>query len=186
MSDFRDLVHHPKHKRRFERLLRLAAQRGDAEQVAERLSWGINPNATTKRGRTAMMVNIRSASPSAGVVKALLDAKADPTLLDLNGLTALDYANRKLAKLNMRPRKPPPKSRSLDENDQLILAPYELEMFDEVRRDHPDSAREYINSYMKERLKAARKVFNDPAEVEKIVELLTAAAQNGGEPKPPA
>ena len=51
---------------------------------------------------------------------------------------------------------------------------------EETRREHPDSAREFINSYMKERLKAARRVFNDPDEIEKIVELLEAAERGRG------
>ena len=62
-----------------------------------------------------------------------------------------------------------------DEMLLLILADFELEMFEETRRESPDIAREFINSYMKERLKAARRVFNDPDEVEQIVDLLEAA-----------
>ena len=38
MSDFRDLARDPNHCRRFEHLLYLAAQRGDVDLVAERLS----------------------------------------------------------------------------------------------------------------------------------------------------
>jgi len=175
MSDFRDLVHHPKHKRRFEKLLRLAAKRGDAEQVAERLSWGIDPNCVTKKGRTPLICNVKGYCPSSGVVEALLKAGAAPTHVDDCGLTALDYANRKLARINLRPRRPPRKSRSLDENDQLILAPYEQEMLDEVRREHPEHAKEFVTSYIKERIKAARRVFNDPSEIERIIALLQAA-----------
>jgi hypothetical protein len=143
--------------------------------VAERLSWGIDPNCETKSGRTPLIVNVTSSSPSSGVVKALLKAGADDAHADHRGYTALDYARRKLARMNLRPRKPPRKSPSLDENGQLILADFELEMFEETRREHPESAREFINSYMKERLKAARRVFNDPDEVDAIVELLEAA-----------
>ena len=177
MSDFRDLVHHPKHKRRFESLLRLAAERGDAGQVIERLSWGIDPNCVTKMGRTPLICNVKGYCPSAGVVKAFLKGGADPNHLDQKGLTALNYANRKLARINLRPRKPQRKSRSLDENDQLILAPFEQEMLDEVRREHPDYAKEFVTGYIKERIKAAKRVFNDPAEVERIVELLEASTQ---------
>jgi hypothetical protein len=175
MSDFRDLVHDPKCKPRFESLLRLAAERGDDEQVAERLSWGIDPNCQTKTGGTPLICNIVSSCPSSGVVKALLGAGADPHHMDHKGLTALDYANRKLARINLRPRKPPRKSSSLDENDQLILAPFEQDMLDEVRHEHPDYAKEFVTSYIKERIKAAKRVFNDPDEVERIIELLEAA-----------
>lgn len=179
-DDFRDMVHDPKCRPKFEALLRLAAGRGDAEQVVERLSWGIDPNCESRGGRTPLIVNVTSHSPSAAVVRALLKAGADASHLDRKGLTALDYARRKLSRLNSRPRKPPRKSSSLDENGQLILADYELEMFEETRRDHPDIAREFINGYLKERLKAARRVFNDPDEVEQIVELLEAAEARGG------
>jgi hypothetical protein len=95
--------------------------------------------------------------------------------MDHKGLTALDYANRKLARINLRPRRPPRKSPSLDENDQLILAPFEQEMLDEVRREHPDWAKEFVTSYIKERIKAAKRVFNDPAEVERVIDLLETA-----------
>jgi ankyrin repeat protein len=155
--------------------LHLAASRGDVEQVVERLSWGIDANCETKGGRTPLIVNAMSASPSAGVVKALLKAGADPTHIDYRGLTALDYLNRKLAKINLRPRNPPPKSRSLDENGNLILAKYEQQMFARVRKKHPEWAKDFINNYIKERIKAARRVFNDPDEIEKSIDLLEAA-----------
>jgi hypothetical protein len=175
MSDFRDLVHDPKCKPKFEALLRLAAGRGDAEQVIERLSWGIDPNCVSQAGRTPLICNVTSFNPSAAVVKALLKGGADPSHMDNKGLTALDYARRKLVRINSRPRKPPRKSPSLDENGQLILSKEEQRMFAETRKKHPDIAKEFITDYMKERLKAARRVFNDPAEVEKSVELLEAA-----------
>src|SRR5262245_38921693 len=131
-DDFRDMVRDPKCKPKFEALLRLAAGRGDAEQVAERLSWGIDPDCQSKKGRTPLIVNVTSSCPSADVVKALLKAGADSTHLDHRGLSALDYARRKLARLELRPPKPPRKSPSLDENGQLILADFELEMFEET------------------------------------------------------
>ena len=177
MTDFREMARDPKHKRRFEWLLRNACRKGDPEQVQERLDWGIDPNCTTKKGRTPLIVNIRSSTPSAAIVRSLLKAGADPTLIDHYGLSALDYARRKLARMNAKPRKPPEKSPSLDENDQLILADFEQEMFDDMRKNHPDIAKEFITDYIKERIKVAKRVFNDPAEVEQIVELLEAAVE---------
>ncbi len=177
MSDFREMAQDPKFKRRFEWLLRNACRKGDAEQVQERLDWGIDPNCTTKKGRAPLTVNVRSSTPSAAVVKALLKAGADPTTIDISGLSALDYARRKLARMNLKPQRPPEKSPSLDENDQIILQDFELEMLDEVRRDHPDIAKEFATDYIKERIKAAKRVFNDPGEVEKFVELLEGATQ---------
>lgn len=52
VDDFRALARDPAFRRNFERLLYLAAQRGDADLVAERLSSGIDPNCTFARGRT--------------------------------------------------------------------------------------------------------------------------------------
>src|SRR5438874_4390569 len=99
MDVFRSMARDPKHRRRFEKLLYLAAQRGDADLVAERLSWGIDPNCTFSRSRTPLIANVRSFCPSAATVRALLDHGADPSLTDESGLTALDYARRKLARL---------------------------------------------------------------------------------------
>src|SRR5437868_6409841 len=118
MADFRSMARDPEHRRDFEKLLYLAAKRGDADLVAERLSWGIDPNCTSSRGRTPMTANVRSGSPSAATVRALLKAGADPTLTDEVGLTALDYARRKLARLQARPARRPHKSPTLDENDK--------------------------------------------------------------------
>jgi hypothetical protein len=175
MSGFLDLIHDPKCKPKFEALLRLAASRGDVDLVIERLSWGIDPNCQTKGGRTPLIVNAMSASPASGVIKALLKSGADPAHMDYKGLTALDYFNRKLAILNLRPRKPPRKSPSLDENDQLILSKHEQKMFARVRREHPDWAKEFITDYIKERIRAAKRVFNDPAQIEMSIDLLEAA-----------
>src|SRR5438309_6443414 len=99
MDDFRSMAKDPKHRRSFEKLLYLAAQRGDADLVAERLTWGIDPNCVFAKGRTPLIANIRSSNPSAATIQALLKHGADPEMMDETGLTALDYARRKLAKL---------------------------------------------------------------------------------------
>src|SRR5581483_180202 len=52
MDDMRDLARDPKVRREFEKLLYLAARRGDADLVAERLSWGIDPNCTSSSDLT--------------------------------------------------------------------------------------------------------------------------------------
>jgi hypothetical protein len=177
MGDFRDKARDPKYRRRFEKLLYLAAQRGDADLVAERLSWGIDPNCASARGRTPLMANVCGSCPSAATVRALLANGADPTLTDETGLTALDYARRKLARLQARPRRIR-KSPSLDENDQLRLSPEEQAELDDVRCQvggDPD----YMRMWWQERLRAARRVFNDPDQVEQIVELLEAAGGQG-------
>ncbi len=179
MSDFRSMARDPEHRRSFEKLLYLAAQRGDADLVAERLSWGVDPNCAARRGRTPLMANICGSCPSAATVRALLEAGADPSRMDETGLTALDYARRKLARLQSRPRRRPRKSPSLDENNQLRLSPEEQAELDELRAESGgEDAQEYLRMWWQERLRAARRTFNDPEQVERIVELLEAA---GGE-----
>jgi hypothetical protein len=118
MDDFRGMARDPKHRRSFEKLLYLAAQRGDADLVAERLSWGIDPNCTFSGGRTPLIANVRGSCPNAATVRALLQHEADTGVTDQSGLTALDYARRKLARLQIRPARRR-KSPSLDENGQL-------------------------------------------------------------------
>lgn len=179
MADLGDMARDPKHRRTFEKLLLLAARRGDADLVAERLSWGVDPNCRTPRGRTPLIVNVRGSCPSAATVRALLKHGADPALTDETGLTALDYARRKLSKLQARPRKRR-KSPSLDENDQLQLGPEEQAEFDKMREELGEDAREFLRIWWQARLRAARRVFNDPAEVEQIVALLEAVGEGGG------
>ncbi len=122
MEDFRQMARDPQHRRSFEKLLYLAAQRGDADLVAERLSWGIDPNCVFAKSRTPLIANARGFCPSAATIRALLDHGADPSLTDDSGLTALDYARRKLARLQAKPSRPHRKSPALDENNQLRLS----------------------------------------------------------------
>src|SRR5262249_12010107 len=114
-------------------------------------------------------------SPSAATVRALLERGADPALADESGLTALDYARRKLARLQARPHRRPRKSPSLDENGQLRLSAEEQEEMDEARRELGPDAREHLRIWWQERLRAARRVFNDPVQVEQIVTILESA-----------
>lgn len=176
MDDIRKLATDPDHRRNFEKLLYLAAQRGDADLVAERLSWGIDPNCIFGKGRTPLFANVRSFCPSAATVQALLASGADPFHMDHAGLTALDYARRKLARLQARPRRRR-KSPSLDENNQLRLSPAEQAELDKMRRDVNGDA-DFLRIWWQERLRVARRRFNDPQEVEKIVELLEGAGRN--------
>lgn len=97
--------------------------------------------------------------------------------MDEAGLTALDYARRKLAKLQAKPRKRR-KSPSLDENDQLRLSPEEQAELDDIRKKTGGDA-DYLRMWWQERLRAARRVFNDPEQVEKIVEMLEGAGGEG-------
>jgi hypothetical protein len=179
MDDFGSMARDPKHRRNFEKLLYLAAKRGDAALVTERLSWGIDPNCTFAKDRTPLIANVGGISPSAPTVQALLDRGADASLMDAAGLTALDYARRKLARLQAKPARPRRKSPSLDENDQLRLSADERDELDRMRRDLAGTDPGYLRIWWQERLRAARRVFNDPEQVEKIVAILEAAGGRG-------
>ncbi len=170
MDDLSDMARDPEHRRSFEKLLYLAAKRGDSDLVAERLQWGVDPNCTFGKGTSPLIANIRSTCPSVATVKALLKAGADATHIDEAGLTALDYALRKMSKLESKP-KPVRKSPSLDENDQLQLSDDEQNELDSMRKE-VGGDREFMRIWWQERLRAARRVFNDPVEVQQIVELL--------------
>jgi hypothetical protein len=165
----------PQHRRRLEKLLYLAAERGDADLVAERLGWGIDPNCVFGKGQTPLIANVRRSSASAATVRALLQFGADPTASDKHGLTALDYARRKLLRLQGQRPRAARKSPSLDENGQLILSAAEQAELDKVRAEHPDWGKEFVQMYWQERLRAARRTFNDPEQIELIVEMLEAA-----------
>src|SRR5205085_7261905 len=132
-------------------------------------------NCVFGKGRTPLIANARGSNPSAATVRALLEHGADPHRTDESGLTALDYARRKLARLQSRPRRRR-KSPSLDENDQLQLTPDEQDELDRLRRELPAADhQDFFRMWWQERLRAARRVFNDPEQVEKIVALLEAA-----------
>jgi len=178
MSDFRSMARDPRFRRKFEKLLYLAAQRGDADLVAERLSWGIDPNCRSATGRTPLTANARGNCPSAAAVRVLLRNGADPSLTDNSGLSALDYARRKLARLQAKPRRKPRRSPPLDENHQLRLSADEQSELDEMHAGLAGADRAYLHLWWQERLRAARRVFNDPAQVEQIVSLLEAATND--------
>jgi len=172
MSEMHDMARDPKHAKLFEKLLRLAASKGDAEQVVERLGWGIDPNCRTKNGRTPLIANVIGSAPNVTVVEALLRAGADPSLTDVRGRSALSIARSKLMKTIDKPRKKPEPSPSLDENGQLRLPEWEQAEIDEMCRKTGDP--EIVRIYWQERLKAAKRVYNDSEQIERIVEILEA------------
>ena len=59
------------------------------------------------------------------------------------------------------------------------MSPDEQAEFDEMRKELGDSAdaRDYMRMWWQERLRAARRVFNDPGEVEAIVGILEGAGE---------
>jgi len=107
-------------------------------------------------------------------VQALLKAGADPTLTDETGFTALDYARRKLAKLQSRkPRRPPqvpPVTRT--KTIQLQLQPRSSR----ARPDAPGTWRRVGRSHphLVERAPARGRLCQHPEQVEKIVAMLEA------------
>ena len=170
MDELSEMARDPDHRRSFEKLLYLASKRGDADLVAERLAWGVDPNCTFGKGTSPLIANIRSSCPSSATVRALLKAGADATHIDEAGLDALDYARRKLSKLEAKAQ-PIIKSPSLDENGQLQLSDDEQREVDAMRKE-VGGDREFMRMWWQERLRAARRVFNDPIEVRTIVEIL--------------
>ena len=80
-----------------------------------------------------------------------------------------------LARLQTRPARRQRKSPSLDENNQLRLSADEQQELDDLRREIGGTDPDYLRMWWKERLRAARRVFNDPEQVEQIVALLEAA-----------
>ena len=86
----------------------------------------------------------------------------------------------KFSRLQGRPRKVR-KSPNLDENDQLKLNPEEQAELANLRKElgAARTPRTICACWWKERLRAARRVFNDPVQVEKIVEMLEKAGEKG-------
>ncbi len=166
----------PRHRRGFERLLHLACWKGDPEQVAERLSWQIDPDCRSKKSqRTPLIRAITGNDPLASVVELLLKAGADPSLSDIHGKSALDYARARLARYEGKPRKPPRRSPSLTPHGDIRLRPAEHAFLDRIRRDHPEDADEYEAMYLAERRKAAERTFDVRGNLEKIVPMLERA-----------
>jgi hypothetical protein len=177
MTDFLNMAQDPAHRRSFEKLLYLAARRGDADLVAERLSWGVDPNCVSPRGTTALIANVRGCCPNVATVGALLKYGADTSLMDPKGLTALDYARRKLARMQLGLVGRQPKSPSLDENGQFSLGAEEQAKLDRHRSENPDLGRDFYRLYWQERTRAARKKFSDPDQLEQVIAILEACAE---------
>jgi hypothetical protein len=98
---------------------------------------GNRPELRLFQGPHPLIANVRGSCPSAATIRALLERGADPNLMDESGLTALDYARRKLARLQDRPAQHRRESPSLNENYQLRLSPQEQAELDKMRRELP-------------------------------------------------
>ena len=172
-KEMADQVANPKTRHLFERLLRLASDKGEVDQVEERLSWGIDPDCRSpKRLRTPLIRSCTSYCPMANVVEVLLKHGADPSLMDDTGLSAIDYVRRRLIKYEGRPRKPIRKSPSILPNGDIQLSEHDHDMIDMIRENHPKDADKYELIYLEERRRAAEKVFDTRGELEKILPLL--------------
>ncbi len=146
--------------------LRIA--KGDAEQVAETLSWGAGPNWRTKKGTPAIVRAVRGDSCASAVVKLLLEAGADPHAADASGLTALGHVRRRLLKYEGRPRKPARRSPSLTPGGELRLDPAEWEFIEKLEAECPGEG----DVYLAERRKIAERVFDPRGELERMLALL--------------
>ena len=145
---------------------------GDPEIVAHCISMTADPNATDKRGNTALTRAVRGMIVESSVVKVLLDAGADPAMTDAEGLTALDHARKRLLKYEGKPRKKHRRSRSLTEHGDIILRPSENKFLDRIREEHPENADRYEAEYLDVRRKVAERVFDTRGNLEQIVEML--------------
>jgi len=156
------------------KLLLIRIAKGDGPEVAEAIGWGADPNSRTGRGVPAIVRATRGSLITAAVVKALLEAGADPTATDPAGLTALDHVHRRLLKYEGKPRKPPRRSPSLTPGGEVKIQPEEWAELDRVEREHPEFAEEFIDNYLAARRKAAERVFDTRGELERMLALLTA------------
>ena len=100
--------------------------------------------------------------------------------MDHVGLTALDYARRRLVKLRPGPD-PVQRSRSLDRHGNLRLSQEERDMLDEVKRTakEPALAAEVADVYILERRKAALRQFMPRRELRFIIDQLEEIACEG-------
>jgi hypothetical protein len=168
MDELKDLKDLPDSFKR--RLLILRVMKADAEQVEEVLSWGADPNWRTKGGMPALVRLVTNRTVMADVVAVLLKHGADPNAMDSLGLTALDHARQRLATWEGKPRSTPRRSPSLTPGGELRLPQHEWDHIDEMEAMHPGAG----EMYLKERRKAAERVFDNRGNLEKVVAMLEA------------
>lgn len=150
------------------KLMFIRIAKGDAEQVQETLDWGADPNWKSKKGRPALVRAVRGLGVEFDVVKTLLNAGADPRATDELGCTALDHVRRRLLKYEGRPRKTPKRSPSLSPGGELVLKEFEWEFIEKMESEHPG----FTDDYLKERRKAAERIFDPRGNLERIAALL--------------
>lgn len=144
-----------------------AVRFGDPERARELLEAGVDPNSCNRRGRPAIIAAVRAAIVDSGVVDALLDAGADLAVADEMGLTALDYARRRLIRLGPGKDRVH-RSRSLDEYGNLRLGEHDQAMVAKRRRFGDDA----VEMYIQERRKTALRQFMPRRELNIIVRRL--------------
>lgn len=116
------------------------------------------------------------------MVDVLLEFGADPRDEDSLGRTALYYARRRLERLGPGPDKIH-RSEALDEHGNLRLSPEEQAQIDEtaeeLRRDSPQAADEFVEMYLQERRKAALHQNMPRRELKIIIRRLEEAGDEG-------
>ncbi|MBN8596184.1 MAG: hypothetical protein J0L78_00770 [Planctomycetes bacterium] len=152
------------------RFLFIRIGKGDAEQVRETLDWGADPNWRSPKGRPAIVRAVRGICISADVVRVLLDAGADASARDQLGETALERVRKRLARYADRPRIVPERSKSLTPGGELVLPKHEWKFIEEMDAKHSG----FEELYLESRRKAAEKICNPRANIERAEAILAA------------
>ena len=153
---------------------------GEPEMLREALALGGDPNCRDRGGRPALVRAVCGSVVESSIVRALLDAGADPHATGQDGLTALDRARRRLAKFAGKPRRAPRRSPSLTAGGEVRLHAFENRALDRMRETDPEIAEEFEAEYLEGRRRVAERVFDTRGELEKIVQLLEGRGARAG------
>ncbi len=161
-----------------------AAKYGGEEYARDAIGMGADVGHISRQmHRTALIMSCGGMMPSLRIVQELLAAGADPTVRDVTGRDALEWARLRLAEMGpWTPEELPTRSQSLDEFGNVVLHDFEEEEFEKLRRERPDMAEEFIAGYMESRKEAALSQHNPRAEYEAVITVLERVANERTRP----